>query len=126
MNANPKISLDGTSFPFLYVGLFAAINDSAGAAVKNWFIDTILWQCLLGTLIGVTIGFCANRTLRFAHGSDFMSSSFFFVFYFLLALFCVGVASTLGVDDFLVAFGAGTGFAWGMWISEFFCSFKKN
>jgi sodium/hydrogen antiporter len=33
----------------------------------------------------------------------------FIVFYFLLAIFSVGVGSTLGSDNFLVAFAAGIG-----------------
>jgi sodium/hydrogen antiporter len=39
-----------------------------------------------------------------------MDSSFF-VFWFLLAIFCVGVGSTLGPNDFLVALDAGTSFS---------------
>lgn len=106
-------SNDGISFPFLYVGLFALTQATAGSAIKEWILATILWQCLLGTIIGLFIGVCANRALRVAAKSAYIGTSFFFVFYFLLALFCIGIGSTLGTDDFLVSFGAGTGFAWG-------------
>lgn len=40
------------------------------------------------------------------------------VFYLLLAILSVGVGSTLGSDDFLVAFGAGYGFARDGWFSK--------
>ncbi|CAD0090300.1 unnamed protein product [Aureobasidium mustum] len=40
------------------------------------------------------------------------------VFYLLLAVFSVGVGSILGSDDFLVAFGAGYGFARDGWFSK--------
>ena len=109
---------DGVSFPFLYAGLLPIINATAGAAVKEWFIATLLWQCTFGLLSGLFIGHIANRLLRFSETRGFMDPSSFFVFYFLLAIFSVGVGSTLGSDDFLVAFGAGTGFAWDGWFAR--------
>jgi hypothetical protein len=51
-----------------------------------------------------------RETTSWAH----LSSSF----YFLLAVLCVGLGSTLGSDDFLVAFGAGTAFGWGGWFAS--------
>lgn len=99
---------DGVSFPFLFAGLFSLMEIS----VKEWFLATILWQCLLGLLAGLLLGHYANRALRFAQGREYIDPSSFFVFYFLLAIFSVGLGSLCGLDDFLVAFGAGTGFAW--------------
>lgn len=99
---------DGVSFPFLYAGLYALMEISA----TEWILSTILWQCLLGLLVGLAIGQSANRALRFAEVREYIDTSSFFVFYFLLAIFSVGLGSLFGVDDFLVAFGAGTGFAW--------------
>ena len=103
---------DGVSFPFLYIGLYAVIESSAGLAFKDWVLLTLLWQCLLGTFLGLLIGYTANRLLRFSENRHYITGGSFFVFYFLLAIFAIGVGSTLGADDFLVAFGAGTGFAW--------------
>lgn len=108
---------DGISFPFLYVGIYALTQASAGSAVKEWIIDALLWKCTLGTALGLIIGFIANKALRRAESEAYVGASFFFVFYFLMAIFCTGVASTLGTDDFLVSFGAGTGFAWDGWFA---------
>ena len=108
---------DGVSFPFLYIGLLVVIEPTMGAAVKEWFLATILWQCTLGSLIGVVIGTCFNKALKFAERNDYIDGASFFVFYFLLALLSVGVGSTLGVDDFLVAFFAGYGFARDGWFA---------
>ena len=98
---------DGVSFPFLYAGLYPVIKATTGDAIKDWVLETMLWQCIFGLLLGLFIGFCANRVLRFADRKEYIDSSSFFVFYLLLAIFCIGVGSTLGADDFLVAFGAG-------------------
>jgi hypothetical protein len=42
----------------------------------------------------------------------------FSVFYFPLAIFYVGVGSTLGPDGFLVALEAGTSFGWHSWFAS--------
>ncbi|KAK3064153.1 hypothetical protein LTR53_018603, partial [Teratosphaeriaceae sp. CCFEE 6253] len=109
---------DGISFPFLYIGVFALIAPSPGDAVRDWFLITVLWQCVFGTFIGFTIGTIFNRVLRFSDSRGYVDAAGFTVFYLLLAILCVGVGSTLGSDDFLVAFGAGYGFARDGWFSK--------
>ncbi|KAL8671389.1 MAG: hypothetical protein Q9168_004102 [Polycauliona sp. 1 TL-2023] len=109
---------DGTSFPFLYAGLLLLTGKSTGGIVKAWFLDTILWQCMLGLLVGLVLGHFANRALRTAQRRGWIDPASFLSFYLLLALLSVGVGSSLGLDDFLVAFGAGTGFAWDGWFAN--------
>jgi len=108
---------DGMSFPFLYIGLLVVIEKSTGNAIKEWILGTVLWQCTSGLLIGLVVGQCFNWTLRFSQKREYVDPASFLVFYFLLAVFSIGIGSTLGVDDFLVAFGAGYGFAWDGWFA---------
>ncbi|KAK1070820.1 hypothetical protein LTR12_009969 [Friedmanniomyces endolithicus] len=109
---------DGVSFPFLYAGIFAMIATSAGDAFKDWILITVLWQCVFGTAIGFLIGTVFNRVLRYSDKNGYVDASGFTVFYLLLAILSVGIGSTLGSDDFLVAFGAGYGFARDGWFSK--------
>lgn len=109
---------DGASFPFLYIGLSIFETRTPGDAIKEWFLVTILYQCLLGLLIGYGIGWIANRSLRFSEDRGYTSRPSLVVFYLLLAVLCVGLGSTLGSDDFLLAFGAGIGFAHDGWFSR--------
>lgn len=109
---------DGTSFPFLYLAVHLLIQHSSGDVIKEWVLGTVLWQCSLGLLVGLLVGFCFNRSLRFAERWGLISPAPFLVFYFLLAIFAIGIGSTLGVDDFLVAFGTGVGFAWDGWFAK--------
>lgn len=109
---------DGAGFPFLYIGILFLIEQTPGDALKEWIIRTVLWQCTLGLLTGLAIGNCFNRSLRFAERRQYISPSAFLVFYVLLAVFSIGIGSTLGVDDFLVAFGAGYGFAGNGWFAK--------
>lgn len=104
---------DGVSFPFLYVGLSIITRSTKTGMIKKWFLITILYQCLLGTILGLAIGHFFNRVYRFSHKREMMGKASYLAFYLLLAVFSIGVASTLGVDDFLVAFCAGLGFSHG-------------
>ncbi|KAL8627285.1 hypothetical protein Q9189_007002, partial [Teloschistes chrysophthalmus] len=107
-----------TSFPFLYAGLLMVLRSSTGDVIRAWLLATILWQCSLGLLVGLVLGKLSNRALRLAERRDWIDPSSFLAFYLLLALFSVGIGSTLGLDDFLVAFGAGTGFASDGWFAN--------
>ncbi|ROW15700.1 hypothetical protein VPNG_02218 [Cytospora leucostoma] len=109
---------DGASFPFLYVGLFVFEHRTAGPAVRDWVLVTVLYQCVLGLAVGYAVGWVANRLLRFSERRGYASRPSLVVFYLVLAVLCVGVGSTLGLDDFLVAFGAGIGFAHDGWFSR--------
>ena len=104
-------SNDGVSFPFLYFGLAIMTNPTAGDSIREWVLITVLWQCVFGTFLGFVIGTVANYVLRFSEKQDYVSRSSFIVFYLLLATLAVGCGSTLGSDDFLIAFGAGYGFS---------------
>lgn len=109
---------DGIAFPILYAGLLAVTKATAGEAIKDWFLDVLFWQCLIGTGIGLIIGKAANVLLKLCEKKGYIQDFTLFVFYFLLAIFCIGVGSTLGSDDFLVCFGAGAAFAWDGWFAE--------
>ncbi|KAK5087719.1 hypothetical protein LTR70_006820 [Exophiala xenobiotica] len=109
---------DGTAFPFVYAAVLAVTQTSTADWAKEFFLDVILWQCALGIVIGMVIGMGAAKILRFSDKRGYTQESTLFVFYFLLAIFCVGVGSTLGLDDFLVAFTAGTAFSWDGWFNQ--------
>lgn len=109
---------DGTAFPFLYAAVFFMTENSIADWSYMFFLDVILWQCAFGIVMGVLVGTVAAKALRFSEERGYTQKSTLFVFYFLLAIFTVGVGSTLGLDDFLVAFSAGTAFSWDGWFNE--------
>jgi NhaP-type Na+/H+ or K+/H+ antiporter len=102
----------------LYIGLYALIHADAKEAVKSYFLITLLWQCAFGIFIGLVIGTVFNRALRFSDSRKYVDPAGMIAFYLLLAIFSIGVGSILGSDDFLVAFGAGYGFARDGWFSK--------
>ncbi|KAF1815421.1 hypothetical protein P152DRAFT_374273, partial [Eremomyces bilateralis CBS 781.70] len=110
---------DGMAFPFIYIGLYIIrYRPDANKVAFHWFCFTVLYECVFGAIYGVLIGYIARRAIRYAHERDFIDRESFLVFYFVLALFCAGSGSILGVDDLLVGFAAGVGFSNDGWFLE--------
>jgi NhaP-type Na+/H+ or K+/H+ antiporter len=110
---------DGMAFPFVYLAVYIIRYrpDTNGVAF-HWFCLTILYECIFGAVYGVAIGYIARRAIRYTHEKDMIDRESFLVFYFVLALFCAGSGSLLGLDDLLVGFACGVGFSNDGWFLE--------
>lgn len=110
---------DGMAFPFVIMAI-DILNDekNAAAVAKNFICVGILYSCILGILIGVTIGYLARHLIKFAEKHNLIDRENFLVYYFCVAMFCAGVGTLCGVDDLLVAFGAGAAFSWDGWFAK--------
>lgn len=109
---------DGLAFPFIFLSLDLLVHPGRGGQiVKDWFCLTILWECIFGSVLGVIIGFCGRKAIRFVESRHLIDRESFLAFYLILALTCAGFGSMLGVDDLLVSFFAGTAFAWDGWFA---------
>ncbi|KAI9721140.1 MAG: hypothetical protein M1828_005246 [Chrysothrix sp. TS-e1954] len=110
---------DGMAFPFIYLGIYLTqYRPNAGEVILNWACITILYECIFGAIYGFVIGYIARRAIRLAHEHDLIDRESFLVFYFVLALFCAGSGSMLGMDDLLIGFSAGVGFSNDGWFLE--------
>ncbi|KAI2642717.1 alkali metal cation/H+ antiporter Nha1 C terminus-domain-containing protein [Xylaria nigripes] len=110
---------DGMAFPFVYLALYL-IQDDLGArqTTFHWFVYTILYECIFGAVYGFLLGYIARHGIKYAERHDLIDRESFLVFYFVLALFCAGSGSILGLDDLLVGFTAGVGFSNDGWFHE--------
>ncbi|KAK5137297.1 hypothetical protein LTR08_000267 [Meristemomyces frigidus] len=110
---------DGMAFPFVYLPLYLIrYRPDANNVALHWFCITILYECVFGAIYGVAVGYIARRAIKYAHNKDWIDRESFLVFYFVLALFCAGSGSILGVDDLLVGFACGVGFSNDGWFTE--------
>ena len=110
---------DGMAFPFVYLAIYLIrYRPDASKVAYHWICYTILYECLFGTIYGVVIGYAARRAIRWAHEKDLIDRESFLVFYFVLALWCAGTGSLLGLDDLLVGFACGVGFSNDGWFLE--------
>jgi Na(+)/H(+) antiporter len=110
---------DGMAFPFIYLAIYLIrYRPDVSEVSYYWFLYTILYECIFGAIYGVVIGYLARRAVREAHERDLIDRESFLVFYFVLALFCAGSGSILGLDDLLVGFACGVGFSNDGWFQE--------
>jgi NhaP-type Na+/H+ or K+/H+ antiporter len=110
---------DGMAFPFVYLAIYLIrYRPDASKVAYHWICYTVLYECLFGAVYGVIVGYLARRAIRWAHEKDLIDRESFLVFYFVLALWCAGTGSLLGLDDLLVGFACGVGFSNDGWFLE--------
>ncbi len=110
---------DGMAFPFVYLSLYLIqYNRDAKETTFHFIVYVILYECIFGAIYGFCIGYIARHGIRYAESRDMIDRESFLVFYFVVALFCAGSGSILGVDDLLVGFAAGVGFSNDGWFGE--------
>lgn len=110
---------DGMAFPFVYLAIYL-IQDNLDAkdVTFHWIVYTILYECVFGAIYGFLIGYFARHGIKYAERHDLIDRESFLVFYFVLALWCAGSGSLLGVDDLLVGFACGVGFSNDGWFTN--------
>ena len=110
---------DGMAFPFIYLSLYLLRYDLGGKdVVYHWVCFTILYECIFGAFFGVMVGYIGRHAIKWAERKQLIDRESFLVFYFVLALFCAGAGSLLGMDDLLIGFAAGVGFSNDGWFTE--------
>lgn len=110
---------DGMAFPFIYLAVYIIrYRHNPNQVALHWICVTILYECIAGAIYGFTVGYAARHAIKFAERKSLIDRESFLVFYFVLALFCAGSGSLLGMDDLLIGFSAGVGFSNDGWFTE--------
>ncbi|KAK4056446.1 hypothetical protein OIO90_002589 [Microbotryomycetes sp. JL221] len=111
---------DGAAFPFLYLALFLLMREtrSVGQAIGSWIYLVLLYQIVLGTIIGAVIGIIARKLLKFSKRRELIDRESMVAMYVALALLVTGLTTLAGSDDLLAAFACGAAFAWDDWFTE--------
>ena len=110
---------DGMAFPFIYLSLYLLrYRPNASEVAYHWICFVILYECIFGAVYGVLIGYFGRHAIKWADSKGLIDRESFLVFYFVLALFCAGSGSLLGLDDLLVGFAAGVGFSNDGWFTQ--------
>ncbi|PHH60257.1 hypothetical protein CDD81_1916 [Ophiocordyceps australis] len=110
---------DGMAFPFVYLSLYLIqYHLSAKEVSFHFVVYVILYECIFGAIYGFIVGYIARHGIKYAEQHDMIDRESFLVFYFVVALFCAGSGSILGLDDLLVGFSAGVGFSNDGWFGE--------
>ncbi|KXN67140.1 Sodium/hydrogen exchanger, partial [Conidiobolus coronatus NRRL 28638] len=109
---------DGLGLPYLFLALYLLSSNSVGQAIADWVLFTWLYMILLSIVIGAIIGWLAKRLVFYAEQHDLIDKESFLGFWIGLALFLMGSVATIGSDELLACFVAGTVFAWNDWFSK--------
>ncbi|RAL67557.1 hypothetical protein DID88_008312 [Monilinia fructigena] len=110
---------DGMAFPFIYLSLYLIrFHLNAKEVTFDFLVVTVLYECVFGAVFGFVVGYIGRHGIKYAERHDLVDRESFLVFYFVLALFCAGSGSILGVDDLLVGFAAGVGFSNDGWFTQ--------
>lgn len=110
---------DGMAFPFVYLAIYLIQDElNAKEVTFHWIVYTILYECVFGAVYGFLIGYFARHGIKYAEKHDLIDRESFLVFYFVLALWCAGSGSILGIDDLLVGFACGVGFSNDGWFTD--------
>ena len=55
------------AFPFLYLGLYVILDSyNTGQAIKDWILITVLYEVVMGSLLGALIGIALRKAIKFA------------------------------------------------------------
>ncbi|KAI9837339.1 MAG: hypothetical protein M1819_000413 [Sarea resinae] len=110
---------DGMAFPFIFLALYLIrYRPDASSVAYHWICLTVLYECIFGAIYGFLVGYIGRHAIKWAERREFIDRESFLVFYFVLALFCAGSGSILGIDDLLVGFAAGVGFSNDGWFTQ--------
>ncbi|KAF5655964.1 cpa1 family monovalent cation:h+ antiporter, partial [Fusarium heterosporum] len=110
---------DGMAFPFIYLSLYLIhYKRDAHDISFHFVVYVLLYECIFGAIYGFVIGYIARHGIKLAEKHDLIDRESFLVFYFVVALWCAGSGSILGLDDLLVGFAAGVGFSNDGWFGE--------
>jgi len=105
-------SNDGLAYPFLSIAIYLTTESSRETAYEKWIVISWLYQVILGTVIGAIIGLSFSRVMRYAHMKGFIDRESYIAQYVALTLLTVGATNSLGNDDLLAAFAAGSAISW--------------
>ncbi|KAI0054470.1 hypothetical protein BV25DRAFT_1922653 [Artomyces pyxidatus] len=105
-------SNDGLAYPFLSISIYLTTEVSRRIAIEKGVVIGWMYQVVLGIVLGAVTGFAFSRLMKFAHQKGFIDRNSYIAQYLALAILTIGVASTLGLDDLLASFAAGTAISW--------------
>ncbi|KAG6891231.1 hypothetical protein C0995_008483 [Termitomyces sp. Mi166 len=103
---------DGLAFPFLTISLYLILDRTKEEAVVHWVLVGCLYQVVMGTILGAISGLVFSHLMKFCHQRGFIDRESYVAQYLALSIFVAGVVSTIGSDDLLATFAAGSAISW--------------
>ncbi|KAF8973315.1 Sodium/hydrogen exchanger family-domain-containing protein [Flammula alnicola] len=103
---------DGLAYPFLSLAIYLTVDASRGTAVTHWILIGWLYEVILGIVMGAILGLLFSHLMKFSYRRGYIDRESYVAQYLALAIFITGIVSTIGSDDLLAAFAAGSAISW--------------
>ncbi|TCD63902.1 hypothetical protein EIP91_004781 [Steccherinum ochraceum] len=103
---------DGLAYPFLSISIYLTVETSRRVAFGKWFLVGWLYEVILGTVLGAVLGRLFCIVMKISYGRGYIDRESYVAQYLALALLTIGIASSIGTDDLLTAFAAGSAISW--------------
>ncbi|KAG5349562.1 hypothetical protein C0989_003112 [Termitomyces sp. Mn162] len=103
---------DGLAYPFLTISIYLIVDKNKQEAVAHWVLVGWFYQVIIGIVIGAIMGLMFSHLMKFSQQRGFIDRESYLAQYLALAIFIAGVVSTIGSDDLLAAFAAGSAISW--------------
>lgn len=87
---------DGFALPFAMIALNLIKFSYTGEAFEEWAIEALLYELVLGVVVGGVVGFVGRKCLKYAEDHDWVDRESFFVHAVCLAFFVVGLCGLIG------------------------------
>jgi NhaP-type Na+/H+ or K+/H+ antiporter len=100
---------DGLGLPFVLVPLLL-LTVPPGEALSHWFVQVVLWEVIVGVIIGALMGYAAGKLLVWAEAKKTTAHTSILSISLALALCVLGITELIGVNGVLATFVAGTAF----------------
>jgi sodium/hydrogen antiporter len=101
---------DGLAWPFVLLPLLLLLSGTPGEALSHWFVRVVLWEVIVGALVGALVGYAAGKLLVWAETKKTTAHTSILSISLALALCVLGISELIGVNGVLAAFVAGTAF----------------
>ncbi|KAI0051221.1 hypothetical protein FA95DRAFT_1554803 [Auriscalpium vulgare] len=110
--AAESASNDGLAYPFLSISIYLTTEATRREAIGKWFLVGWLYEVVLGIVLGALLGLAFSNIMKYTQRKGYIDRESYVAQYLALAVFTIGITSTLGSDDLLAAFAAGSAISW--------------
>jgi NhaP-type Na+/H+ or K+/H+ antiporter len=100
---------DGLGLPFVLLPILL-LTTSTGEALSDWLIRVVLWEVIVGVVVGALMGYTAGKLLVWAEAKRTTAHTSILSISLALALCVLGLTQLAGLNGVLAAFVAGTAF----------------
>lgn len=100
---------DGLGYLFVFLPILL-LTMPTGGALATWVLRVVLWEVVVGTVLGAALGYGAAKLMQFGDAHDLIDKKSFLVFTVAFSVLALGGVHLLGGDGVLAVFAGAVAF----------------